>query len=376
MSNNTIFRLICADCTDADIRYGSGFNAADEFTYFEAGGQRCTVVSTLEYSRAVTECHANVKVLEWPAILRKLPEDVAKGNRLVALSRFCGASRWEVPCRFPAGYAEELRNAGIEVHVVKGDFFPERAVKTADEIKHIRAAMRATEDAMMYVRDRIAEASVDAEGFLRKPDGSLLTSEFLRAEVEAEFKRRSFTASQTIIAGGSQAAAPHNIGTGPLRAGEAVVCDIFPRSDVTGYWGDMTRTFCKGTPLPVVARAFEAVKMASEASLAAVRAGVTGASVHELAAKLLTDAGFPVRRNPKGEPCGFFHGLGHGLGLEIHEQPRLSPVNTCPLEPGAVVSVEPGLYDPEWGGIRLEDLVLVTPGGCENFCTMEKDLIV
>jgi Xaa-Pro aminopeptidase len=153
-----------------------------------------------------------------------------------------------------------------------------------------------------------------------------------------------------------------------------VVADIFPRSDRTGYWGDMTRTFVKGKASEIVRKAFDAVKQASEESLKMLKAGVPGADVHRTAARTMENLGFRTGRDANGIPCGFIHGLGHGVGLDIHENPRLSPANPNPLAAGSVVSVEPGLYDPSWGGIRLEDLVLVTEDGYENFCTMPKEL--
>lgn len=152
------------------------------------------------------------------------------------------------------------------------------------------------------------------------------------------------------------------------------MADIFPRSDRTGYWGDMTRTFVKGKASPVALRAFHAVRQASEEVLKVLKAGRPGAEYHDLAARVLESAGFRTGRGADGLPRGFFHGLGHGVGLDIHEDPRLAPSGVTQLQPGNVVSVEPGLYDPAWGGIRLEDLVVVRADGCENFCTMPKEL--
>lgn len=374
MKKNAFPRLIHASSASSDIRYASGFNAADEFTWCEVGGKKFIVVSALEFARASAEARKDVHVLEFFEVMRALPENSPERNILLALSHFLHVDFWSVPGDFPLGEADLLRRNGIQVEAVNGDFFPERAVKTPEEIAKIRASMRVTEDAMRFVRDEIASASVSSNGFLVRENGVALTSGFLRRTVESEFKRQSFTADRTILAGGLQGAAPHCIGEGPLPAGFPVVCDIFPRSDETGYWGDMTRTFCKGPARPVVRKAFSAVKRASGEALSMLRAGVTGAAVHECAARILEEAGFPARKNADGIPCGFFHGLGHGVGLDIHEQPRLSPANPFPLKEHVVVSVEPGLYDPAWGGIRLEDLVVVTNGGCENFCTMEKEL--
>ncbi len=370
---NSQGRLIAAGSADADIRYGSGFNAADEFIYFERGGERFTAVSTLEFSRALEEVKEGVQVVELAGIRKKYP---AEESYLVSLSKYYGITEWLVPERFPLGYADALRKNGIAVQCVQGDFFPERAVKTPEELEKIRQMMRITENAMRCVQDMIRSASVNTHGMLVRKNGDLLTSEWVRREVEAELKRQSCTADRTIIAGGLQGAAPHCVGEGPLPAGMPVVCDIFPRSDETGYWGDMTRTFCKGTPSPIVRRAFESVRNAAEKALAMLKAGVTGEAVHVCAAKSMAADGFTAHKNADGIPCGFIHGLGHGVGLDIHEQPRLSPANKEPLPVNAVVSVEPGLYDPAWGGIRLEDLVAVTENGYENFCTMEKVLEV
>ncbi len=366
-------RLIAAGSADADIRYASGFNAADEFIYFEHNGERFAVVSVLEFSRALDEVKEGVQVIESGSIRSKFP---GEKSLLVSLSKYYGIMDWIVPERFPLGYADVLRANGISIKTADGDFFPERAVKTPDELDKIRKVMAITEDAMRSVRDMIRSAGVNSHGMLVRKNGDLLTSEWIRREIEAEFKRRSCTADRTIIAGGLQGAAPHCIGEGPLPAGMPVVCDIFPRSDETGYWGDMTRTFCKGTAKPVVRRAFESVRSAAEKSLAMLRAGITGEAVHRCAARSMESDGFTARKNADGIPCGFIHGLGHGVGLDIHEQPRLSPANKNPLPVNAVVSVEPGLYDPAWGGIRLEDLVAVTADGYTNFCTMEKELEV
>lgn len=376
MQNNRICRLISAPGSNSDILYGSGFNAADEFTYFEIDGKRFIAVSVLEFSRALEEAKEGVTVLDRMDIIRSLPQDAPCRDFFVALSKKYDVSRWIVPDSFPLGYADLLRKNGIDVEPVHGDFFPQRAEKTPDEIRKIRHAMKVTQNAMVSVRDMIESASVNTHGMLVRKNGDLLTSEFVRREVEAEFKRQSYTADRTIIAGGIQGSAPHCIGEGPLPAGKPIVCDIFPRSDETGYWGDMTRTFCKGKAAPVVVRAYESVRRASEKALAMLKAGIVGADVHVCAARSMESDGFTAHKNANGIPCGFIHGLGHGVGLDIHEQPRLAPSNKHPLECNSVVSVEPGLYDPDWGGIRLEDLVLVTKDGYENFCTMEKELEV
>ena len=367
-------RLIeASSTTSSDILYGSGFHAADDFIYFEMEGTRAVVVSMLEYQRALQEVHKGVQVIDRIEILRSFSREEYKENFLVLLSRKYNIKHWLVPGNFPLSKADDLRKAGIRVDCVSGDFFPERDRKNAAEVEAIRASMQTTENAMRQVERFLRESVVNEEGLLVW-NGSVLTCDFIRAEVEAEFKRNGYSADRTIIACGKDASAPHCIGYGPIRAGEPVVADIFPRSDRTGYWGDMTRTFVKGKASEIVRKAFDAVKQASEESLKMLKAGVPGADVHRTAARTMENLGFRTGRDANGIPCGFIHGLGHGVGLDIHENPRLSPANPNPLAAGCVVSVEPGLYDPSWGGIRLEDLVLVTEGGYENFCTMPKEL--
>ncbi|MBP5183183.1 MAG: aminopeptidase P family protein, partial [Lentisphaeria bacterium] len=233
--------------------------------------------------------------------------------------------------------------------------------------------VRAVEEIMGALREMIREAKIGSSGVLELA-GKVLTSEDLRRELEGNFKKMGFTANHTIIACGKDASAPHKTGQGPLRAHETIVADIFPRSDGTGYWGDMTRTFVKGKAPKEVKKAFKAVLGASKAVFKVLRAGATGAGVHAVASEYLKEAGFVTGKDANALPCGFFHGLGHGVGLEIHEGPRLSPLNPKKLSAGNVVSVEPGLYYADWGGIRLEDLAVVREEGAEDLNGMDMTL--
>ena len=167
----------------------------------------------------------------------------------------------------------------------------------------------------------------------------------------------------SIVAGGRQAADPHEAGRGALRAGEWIVADVFPRMLATGYWGDMTRTFAHGRPDAARRRMYETVARAQRLALSLVRPGALGRDVHRAVADFFVREGWETGTDADGRAHGFFHGLGHGVGLEIHEEPRLSP-SGGELAPGMVVSVEPGLYYPELGGVRIEDLVVVTETGC------------
>ena len=331
----------------ADILYASGFHAPDEFLYFETADRKGIVVSPLEYSRACAEAKKGVEVIDRSDLMSQCgPERPF----LPFFSKYLGVSKWCVPERFPLKTALELSKEGIELVCAKSPFFPQRERKNRTEIAEIRKSVHATEEMMRCLHRMLSESKVNAQGYLEL-SGKIVTCDFLRAELEGNFKKMGYTASRTIIACGIQCAAPHNIGSGPVKAGEPVVADIFPRSDASGSWGDMTRTFLKGK---------------------APKSGM--ADVHIAAAETMAELGFQTGRGRDGMPCGFIHGLGHGVGLEIHEGPRVSPLNRKPLQSGNVISVEPGLYYPEWGGIRLEDLVVVTKDGYRNFNTMEKEL--
>ncbi len=363
--------LIASSEESADIFYASGFHAPDEFCYYETEQEKGIIVSPLEYSRAVSEARKDIRIFDRSQMLKECGKDVPFP---VFLSHRLGIETWQVPARFPFADAQDLIRAGIRLECARNaPFFPERLCKTRTEIAAIRKSVQATEEMMRLLRSMLAETKVNSKGFLELA-GNILTSEFLRSELEGTFKKMGYSASRTIIAHGPQGAEPHNIGSGPIREGEPVVADIFPRSDETGYWGDMTRTFVKGKAAPVVKKAFNAVLKASEAAKKVLRSGVIASEVHEAASEVLRSAGFQTGRTKEGLPCGFFHGLGHGVGLEIHEAPRVSPLNPKPLRAGNVVSVEPGLYYPEWGGIRLEDLVVITRESWRNFNTMDMEM--
>lgn len=347
----------------ADILYASGFRAPDAFTYFEAGKVKGVAVSSLEFSRAVASLRKGVKAYNRDMFIA---QGGVRDERqvLIGLSHKLHVGRWEVPSDFPLRLADALRAAGIEVVACDGEFIPNRRRKSKEELELIRKAEGVAEEAMALAASLIREAEISTDKTL-KLTGKTLTSEILISEMELFMKGRGFSANNTIAACGPCGSQPHNTGSGPIVAGQPIIIDIFPRDDRTGYWGDITRTFVKGRAPATVRRAFEAVKLARDEAKKIIKAGVPGVEPHKLAFDILASKGFKTGRNRDGIPCGFIHGLGHGVGLEIHEAPRVSPANHAPLEEGNVVSVEPGLYYPSWGGIRLEDLVAVRKKGCE-----------
>jgi Xaa-Pro aminopeptidase len=205
-------------------------------------------------------------------------------------------------------------------------------------------------------------------------DGEPLTSERVRSLIARTLMERACTARHTIVACGDQACDPHNHGSGPLRADLPVVIDIFPRSDETGYYSDMTRTVVRGEASGDLVDIYDAVLEAQLQALDRIRAGVDGRDVHQGVSSLFESRGF-LTGLQDGRMQGFFHGTGHGVGLDIHEPPRVGKASDI-LEPGHVVSVEPGLYYTGRGAVRIEDLVVVTEAGCDNLTDYPKSLII
>jgi Xaa-Pro aminopeptidase len=268
-----------------------------------------------------------------------------------------GVRRAEIPQSFPAGALECLSRAGIRTRTLADPFLPGRAVKTPEEVRRIRGAIRAAEAGLATAVLTLAASRIGRDGYLHL-HGRRLTSEQLRENAERAMFAAGATPAHTIVAGGPQGSNPHERGTGPLPAHRPIVLDFFPRSRATGYYGDITRTVVKGRADSRIRAAFLAVATAQEMALKMVRAGTDGATIHGRICDFFREAGFPPRRRgPVRE--GFIHATGHGLGLDLHEYPPVS-ARHCNLEAGHVITLEPGLYYRDMGGIRIEDVVLVT----------------
>ena len=271
-----------------------------------------------------------------------------------------------VPPSFPIALAR-----GLETHcrvlIDDGTVQRRRAVKVPAEVQEIRAVQRANEAAMAAAVAMIRAAEV-RDGLLVH-GGELLTAERVRAECHRTLLAHGCRAADTIVASGEQSAQPHQRGTGPLEAGRPIVIDIFPEDELSGYFADMTRTVVRGEPSDEVVAMFEAVRDAKALAIGRIRAGVPGAEIHQAVVDLFAERGYAAGTS------GFTHNLGHGVGLEVHELPSLGP-GGGPLEAGNVVTVEPGLYLPGVGGVRLEDLGLVTADGFENFTRFPEELVL
>jgi len=361
--------LIDADSEDSDQYYLSGFDAPDPFVTLYDGEVRLLFARSLEYGRAQAQSRAasveRYTDFDYQRLREEHGEPGASNRAVAAFLDSYDAGSVAVPPRFPVGRADGLREQGIDVEPDhESAVTAVRARKTPKEIGHVREAQRANEAAMAAAEELIAGASIDADGRLVH-DGEALTSERVRREIELTLLHSGCALDETIVACGRDAADPHDRGSGPLAAGEPIIVDVFPRSKETKYHADMTRTFLRGDPPATVQEWYDLTARAKQAALSAVGPGTTGETVHDAACDVYEEAGLPTLRSDETTETGFIHSTGHGVGLDVHESPRIGP-GGGELEPGHVVTVEPGLYDPAVGGVRIEDLVVVTEDGHEN----------
>jgi Xaa-Pro aminopeptidase len=370
---------------DADAYHLSGFLAPDAVICLRVAGKKYLAVSSLEYGRAEKQAPVDELLSYEELEIMRLARELGSGAKAYAaavanLLEKLGASNSPiaVPADFGVVYADELRARGVTLTPDGKLFESLRRSKTEGEISHIEKTQDAVEAACAHAVEVLKEADVGDDGSLEWR-GEVLTSELLRAEIDVELLRRGCAADGTIAAGGPQAADPHERGHGPLKSGESIIVDIFPVDLSTRYYSDMTRSFVKGEPNEGLQEMYDAVLKSQEAALSMIRAGVNGRDVHRKVADVLHAAGYKtnVHDQEEGKPLteGFFHGTGHGVGLEIHESPRVSLADE-ELIPGDVISVEPGVYDPKVGGVRIEDLVVVTESGCRNLTKFPKEFVL
>lgn len=366
--------LYAASEADADVLYATGFFAPDPFVFIKtAPGRRIMVMSDLEIDRARATANADrvLSMSHYTALAKKrLRKNPAPGDIIAEILRDLRIRHVNVPSGFSTGVADRLRSHGIRVDAAPGSLFPERIHKSAAEVRHIVDAMRATEAGMQRAIDLLRRARVK-NGWVVL-NGKKLTAEDVRLAANLEIFARGSIPAHTIVAPGKHGCDPHDVGSGPIRAGEPVIIDIFPRSEKTGYFADITRTVVKGTPRPGVRELYDAVLAAQRGALRMIKPGAVASDIHGAILAVFEKRGFKTGQID-GRMQGFFHGTGHGLGLEIHEAPRIA-MNDTRLDAGMVVTVEPGLYYAGIGGMRIEDTVLVTRTGMRNLTRFPKFL--
>lgn len=356
--------LLYADSShNADVLYFGRVNVPDAFIAFGLGRKKYAVVNALEFGRVKRTSDFDV-VLPLEALQKRArelwPQRTPGPAEVICLvAKDFHQTRFTVPADFPAGIYEKLYELGLSVTVAEGALFPEREIKSPAEAAAIREGNRCA--ALGFAAaERILRAS-RIQGRTLRHRGRIVTSEMLKFAIEVACLEAGAVSSDTIVAGGDQACDPHERGSGPLRPHELIILDIFPRVTGTGYYGDMTRTFLRGRASEAQRALVSAVRTAQKAALKSIRAGVNGREVHGEVLKVFAQRGYETKHTAKGS-VGFFHGTGHGLGLAIHELPRVSGAVDYTLRKDAVTTVEPGLYYPGLGGCRIEDVVQVATG--------------
>jgi Xaa-Pro aminopeptidase len=367
-------RLIVADSErDADMLYATKMFVGDPFIFLEQNGKRTIVLSDLEIDRGKRQAQVDeiVPLSEFEREVQGSSKKAPAFPQIVAhFLRKRGVRSAVVPQTFPLALAEELSAGGIRVQPTKENiFFPEREAKTADELKLVRRALSITEAGMARAMEVLAAANA-VRGTKLEWSGRTLTSEILRAEIDSAILRAGGLPANTIVAGGDQACDPHERGSGPLHANSLIILDIFPRDAKSGYFGDMTRTVVRGRASEEQRGLWETVREGQALALKKMKPGIDGSQVHNEVKQLFADRGYPTEVRD-GRQVGFFHGTGHGIGLEIHEFPRFQKTV---FKPGQVITVEPGLYYPGLGGVRIEDVAVVTETGNRILSRFEKRL--
>lgn len=370
MKQDTLL-IIASSEISADLLYRTRFFAPDPIIFIEHRGKKTIILSDLELDRGKEEADVD-EVLSLSEYKNKLPHKKRKQAGFTDIANLFfkerGIRTALVPGDFPIKYADELRKLGYRIRYKEGLFFEERLKKTPEEVKFISDSLRKTEEAMERAIEMISSSKIrDGKLFL---NGSALTSEIIKGEVNSELSKLGYVASHTIVACGIQSSMPHNRGEGPLLANQPIVIDIFPRSQESGYFGDMTRTVVKDEPSKELEKMYQTVLKGQRLGLSLIKHRAKVKDIHGAIVEFFKESGFETGMMD-GKQQGFIHSTGHGLGLEIHEPPRVSFTDTI-LEEGNVITVEPGLYYEKLGGVRIEDVVVVRRDGCTNLTKYPK----
>ena len=351
--------------SNADLYYKTRFFVPDPCIYIENNRKKILVLSDLEIDRGKDEATVDT-VLSFSEYIKKIPGSRRKKAGFTDIVDLIFKEQKirsaEVPGNFPIKYADNLRKRGYKIIPKKTEpFFRNRLKKNPKEILSLKESLKKTADAMRVAVNIIGSSQIKKDRLYY--NNKVLTSEIVQGEINSSLSRWGYNASHTIVASGIQGSMPHHSGSGPIIANTPVVIDIFPRSQNSGYFGDMTRTVVKGQPSKEVKKMYKVVLEGQKIGINMIKHGIKSRDVHRAIVDYFDKNGFKTG-NIDGKQQGFIHSTGHGLGLEIHEPPRVGMVDDV-LEAGNVVTVEPGLYYEKLGGIRIEDVVLVTKKGCE-----------
>ncbi len=365
--------MYAAPEADADLLYATRFFAPDPVLFVQKGRRRLLVLNDLEIDRGRRQARVD-RVLSWSRLAKRVEAGGGRASVAAVAAQLLATLRLrrvEVPRGFPLGLAQELRALGLRLDAAADPFWPERAVKGPGEVRAIEEALRAAEAGLEAGIAALRACRIGRDGWLYR-DRRRFTAEDLRAAVNTRIMALGCVPAHTICAPGNQAVDPHAAGHGTIRAHEPVVMDIFPRSERSGYFGDLTRTVVRGRASHRLHELYAVVHEGVRLGHSRIRDGAEGQAIHREIHALFERQGYRsgVQR---GRMQGFFHGTGHGLGLEIHEAPSIS-IRPSTLRAGHVVTVEPGLYYLGLGGVRIEDVALVTKQGSRNLTHVPKQL--
>lgn len=364
--------IVAASESCPDMLYATRFFAPDAFIFLEKNGRRSIVLGDLEIDRGRRTAQAD-EVAAYSEISARVSGGKKSAPKFAdVLVRFLRDKKVRaalVPSAFPLGLANQLARAGIRLTPQPGLFWKEREFKTDAELRLMRRALRITETGMARAMEVLRAAKIGPKNRLLWGNRAL-TSEILRAEIDSAILRVGGLPANTIVAGGDQACDPHERGSGPLRAHSLIILDIFPRDAKSGCFGDMTRTVVRGRASEAQRRLWQTVFDGQKLALDTMKPGADGRTIHEAVKDFFKQRGYPTECRD-GRWTGFFHGTGHGLGLEIHEEPRFA---ATVFKPRQVITVEPGLYFPGLGGVRIEDVATITEKGVRLLSWFPKTL--
>ena len=356
-----------ASSRDADMRYLTHFTTSDPFVFFKKPGERgVIIISQMETGRASREASAAVMTRTqagFPDILKKEKDPYRATAAMIA---GLVGKKILIPPNFPVALANALsEHCSLTVDI--GTVMEMRSKKRRQEILVMKHVQKVTQKAMGLAVSLIRSASVK-KGILHI-DRQPLTAEYVKYSMHCMLLEHGCSAVDTIVSCGEETAIPHMTGTGPLKSDEPIVIDLFPVEEKSGYYADMTRTVVKGEPSTDILAMYDALRQAKQLGISRVKAGVLGSDVHQTVVDFFKDHGY------ESNTRGFVHNLGHGVGLQVHELPTVGPAGKS-LVSGNVITIEPGLYFPGTGGVRLEDIGAVTAKGFDNFTIFPEDLIV
>lgn len=358
--------VMYASSRDADMRYMTKFVTSDPFVYFKRAGRDTIIISQMEVGRASRESPATVMTRAeagLPDIL-KTEKDPLRATATMIAGQM--GKKILVPPQFPTGLTRALEKH-CTVSVDSGTIPAMRAKKTRTEIAALRRVQKVTETALGLGVALIRKSTVK-KGVLYRKDKPL-TAEDIRFAMHSHLLSCGCTAEDTIVSCGEGTAIPHLTGTGPLLADEPIIIDLFPVEEASGYYADMTRTVVKGEPSQEIRDMYETLREAKQLAISLIKPKVTGAAVYQAVVDYFAEHGY------ESDTRGFVHNLGHGVGLQIHELPTVGPAGKA-LVTGNVITIEPGLYYPGTGGVRIEDIGVVTPRGFDNFTNFSEELVL